>query len=268
MTAQAQIRQKINLRSVVLPAEHGAWGLLLEPLLVGFILALSTEAVILGFTISSGFLLHQPLKIAAKDRLKGRRTERTRWAERFVMIYGGTAVLLLAILLGHGSFSFLLPFVLVLPLVLLQFRYDMENNSRALIPEISGALALGTVAPAIVILAGWEYLPAFSLWLALGLRAVPAIVYVRARLRLEREKPAAISSTNLLHALAFGVSIALAFGGVFPWIVALATGFLMLRSLWGLSKYRKPASRPAVIGIREMVYGLLFSITIGIGYTL
>jgi len=263
-----QKRKSINLKSVALPAEHGGWGFLLEPILLGLIAAFSTSAILFGLAMFSAFLIHQPIKIASKDRLKGRHTERTRWAERFILMYGGITIVLFVMLSKFASPMFLVPMLLAFPLMLLQFSYDIQNNSRDLIPEISGALALGAIAPAIALLNEWELIPALALWLVIGLRSVPAILYVRARLRLERNKPAMIFSANMAHALAFVVSIALVVVGAFPWIVAVALGLLMLRSAWGLSSYRKSASRPAMIGIQELIYGLLYALVIGMGYAL
>jgi len=268
MMAAAQLRKRPNLKSIALPAEHGGWGFLLEPIILGLTAAFSTEAIGLSLAMLSVFLIHQPIKIAAKDRLKGHSAERTRWAERFVVVYGGIALVLFILLSSVSSARFLLPLGLALPLMLLQFRYDIQNKSRDLIPEISGALALGAIASSIAILDGLQTIPALALWLMMALRFVPAILYVRARLRLERGKPAAIATANIAHVLAFILSMVFLAGGAFPIVVPIGLGFLTLRSFWGLSSYRKPASRPAVIGFQELFYGLLFAFVVGIGYAL
>ena len=264
----AKAQRRPNLKSIALPAEHGGWGFLLEPLILGLIAAFSGEAILFAPAMLGVFLLHQPVKIAAKDRNKGRRSERTRWAERFVFIYSTMAAALFTILIGIRSALFLLPILLALPLMLIQFRYDVQNKGRDLVPEICGAVALGAIAPSIALLDGWDFLPALALWLVIGLRVVPAVLYVRARLRLERDKPAAILLANLSHGLAVIVSIPFVLIGDVPLVVPITLGMLTLRSLWGLSSFRKPASRPAVIGIQEMVYGLLFAVVAGIGYVL
>lgn len=50
--------------------------------------------------------------------------------------------------------------------------------------------------------------------------------------------------------------------------VSSPAGFLfclgMLRCAWGLSPYRPPASRPAIIGIQEMFFGLIYAVLLGL----
>jgi hypothetical protein len=41
-------------------------------------------------------------------------------------------------------------------------------------------------------------------------------------------------------------------------------GLLALRSAWGLSSRRTPIPRPAILGMRELAYGLLFAVMVGI----
>lgn len=267
MTARA-VKKRPNLKSIALPAEHGGWGFLLEPVLLGLIAAFSGAGVVLALGMLGAFLLHQPLKIALKDRAKGRRTERTGWAERFILLYGGTAGLIFAWLILSQDLGFLLPLLLALPLIIWQFWYDLLNQSRALIAELCGAVALGAIAPSIALLAGWAFGAALVLWALVALRAVPSILYVRARLRLERGKSAAILSANAAHGLAFLLGLPLVIGADAPLISLLLLAFLGLRSLWGLSAYRKPAARPAIIGIQELIYGILFALGIGLGYAL
>lgn len=264
MTVAAGAGPRPNLRSIALPAEHGGWGLLLEPVLLGLVAAFSGAGLLLVAGVLGAFLLHQPLKIAAKDHLKGRQTPRTRWAERFALLYAGVALLAFALLIGRYGLSFLLPLLLALPLVLLQLRYDLQNRSRHLLPELSGAAALGAIAPGIALLAGWALLPALLLWLISVLRGLPTILYVRARLRLERDKAFTGLPVHLSHLLALALSLPLVALGHLPLITALALALLLLRAFWGLSPWRKAISRPAIIGFRELFYGIAYALALGV----
>lgn len=267
MSASA-IKKRPNLKSIALPAEHGGWGFLLEPILLGLIVAFSGAGIAFALGMLGVFLIHQPLKIALKDYAKGRRTERGQWAVKFVLLYGGAAGLIFVGLIAQWGLGFLFPMLLALPLMLWQFRYDLLNKSRDLIPEISGAVALGAIAPTIALLNNWALIPALVLWALVALRAVPSILYVRARLRLERSKPAAILSANAAHGVACSLGLALVVLADAPLIALLMLILLAVRSIWGLSRYRKPAFRPAVIGIQELIYGILFAVMIGLGYAL
>ncbi|MCU0465293.1 MAG: YwiC-like family protein [Anaerolineae bacterium] len=80
--SQANVRADVN--SVALPSEHGGWSFLLEPLVLGLLVAGSPMGWVLAGAALCAFLAHQPLKIVLKDRLKGRRPPRTVLAERFL----------------------------------------------------------------------------------------------------------------------------------------------------------------------------------------
>ena len=193
--------RKVIIKSVALPSEHGGWGFLIEPILLGLLVATSSPGVLLAIAASGVFLIHQPLKIAIKDHLKRRRPPRTIMAERFAVGYGLLAAIPVGILLLTMPSTFLIPIGLALPFAAVQLFYDAQNRSRRLIPELCGALALAMIAPAIAILAGWSVQGALLLWIPLALRAVTAILYVRARLRVEQGKSAPVGGVWLAHGL-------------------------------------------------------------------
>ncbi len=252
------------IRSVALPSEHGGWMFLLEPLLLGLAVAGSWPGVALAVAALGAFLLHQPVKVAVKDYLKGKRPLRTVWAERFIGLYGLVAVVAFALVLRSGERAFLLPLLLALPLMLAQLLYDARNQSRALMPELAGALALGALAPAIALLDGWPLARAWPLWLLVGSRALPAILYVRARLKLDHGKPAQPSLAVAAHVAALVGVAALAPLGHAPWLAVAALLVLLARAAVGLSRYRRPC-RPAVLGLEEIGYGLLTVALMAVG---
>lgn len=258
--------RKINVRSVALPAEHGGWGFITEPLILGLLLAASGSGLSLAVAFMALFLLHQPLKISIKDRLKGRITERTQLAQRFVLIYGGVALIfgVLALLMAQ-DYRFLLPLALGTPLVIIQNIYDARNQSRNLVAEMSGALALATTAPALLLLGDWALLDAFMVWLILASRTVTSIDYVRSKLRLERDKPAQIWLTYALHLGAVVMFGLLALGDLVPVAALLAMILLLIRALLTL---RKEAVKPKVVGFRELGLGLVTVILVALGYLL
>ena len=260
-------RGGVNIKSIALPSEHGGWGLLAGSILLGLLVAFSWLGLLLAVAACGVFLIHQPLKIALKDRLKGRRPPRTVWATRFAIGYGLLVVVPMTILLTRASPTFLIPILLAVPLALVQLYYDVRNRSRRLLPEVCGALALAMIAPAIAVLAGWTLWLALPLWLLLALRAVPAILYVRARLRLRFNKPVNVPLVWLVHVVALLVVIGLGVGQLMPLIVILPFIILLGRALVGLSKYRQ-AVAIKVIGFQELAYGLMTVVVIAIGYGL
>lgn len=265
MTEAVSASKNVSLRSIALPAEHGGWGFLSEPILLGLLTAGSWYGVLLAVSAFGVFLIHQPLKVALKDRLKGRRPARTVLAERFVLLYGLMTIVPLAILLLAAPAAFLLPVALAVPLAAVQLVYDSRNQSRRLLPEISGALSLAMIAPSIALLAGWELVPAFVLWAIITARVVPSILYVRERLRVEHGRPQSPLPAWLAHSAALLTVSGLAAVRLTPWPASLAFVILLARALVGLSAYR--TRRPAkVIGFQEIAYGLLTVLLVSLGY--
>lgn len=257
--------QATLIKSVALPSEHGGWGFLIEPILLGLLVAATANGWLLALAAFSAFLIHQPFKVATKDRLKGRRPPRTVWAERFVVIYGLLAAGLLGLVVLNSDRRFIVPLLLALPFLLVQVYYDARNRSRDLLPELCGALALGSIAPAIALLGGWMLDEALPLWLLLGCRTIPAILYVRARLKVEHNKPFSPYPSLLAHSAALLIALVLALAAVTPWLAVVVCAVLLARAALGLSSYRTPRTAKQ-IGFMEMAYGLMTAALIALGY--
>jgi len=267
-SAKANPNQRKVMRSVALPAEHGGWGFLIEPIILGLLVAFSGAGILLALSAFGIFLIHQPLKIVIKDRIKGNRPPRTILAEHFALGYGALAIIPFALLLFFvADKTFLLPLLLALPFALVQLWHDAKNQSRKLAPEICGAIALGAIAPMIALLGGWAFIPALVLWLFLMGRIIPSILYVRARLRLERGNIIQQKPVWLVHVLAVVMVIGFVIPRAMPYLGVLAMVILLGRAVIGLSDYRKPRRAP-IIGFQEIGYGLLTAILGALGYTL
>lgn len=257
---------RVVIRSVALPAEHGGWGFLIEPIVLGLLVAPTFAGFLLGVAAIAVFLVHQPLKVAIKDRRKGVRPPRAAWAERFAAGYGLVAAGAFAATLALApSGDFLVPLAFAVPLAVVQLAYDARNQSRRLVPELSGACALAMTAPAIAVLGGWDVGPSLVLWLIASMRAVVSILYVRARLNLEHGQPQTPWLAWASHGAAIVVMVILAVVRPGTWLGVAAFAILMARAIIGLSSYRKP--RPAkIIGFMEMGYGLLTAVLTGTGF--
>jgi hypothetical protein len=91
------------------------------------------------------------------------------------------------------------------------------------------------------------------------------VLYVRARLRLEREKPYDALASNTAHGAAVLVGGGLAGAGLAPWLSVVGLGVLLVRAVVGLSRYHRPAA-VKVIGFSEVAYGTLFVLLTAVGY--
>lgn len=267
MAVMTEQKSRIRLRSIALPAEHGGWGFLFEPIVLGLILAPTTLGILFAFAALGMFLVHQPLKITIKDYHKGRRTLRTQWAERFVVMYGGVAIISFLFVLYKAEPQFLIPLLIALPFAIVQTYYDAQNRSRHIIAETSGTIAIAAIAPALLLIGDWALDKALIIWLVVLGRNIPSILYVRVRLRLERSQEPSLVPAWLSHMVALGVIVGLIGMGYVPWGALIAILILTTRALWGISQYRKPI-KPVQVGIGEIIFGLLYVIIIGVAYAI
>jgi len=255
-----------RLRPIALPTEHGGWPLLLEPILLGLLVAPTQAGLLIGLAALGAFLLRHPAQLALADLRRGKRFPRTPWALGFAALYG------LAVL-GCGAAALLRAGPLVwpalaiaLPLAAVQLAYDLRRRSRELPAELAGALALAGTTPALLLAGGFGLPQALALWGLLAARAAPAILYVRARLRRARGEPASAAAPLAAHALGLALAAPLALAHLAPWTGVLALGLLLARAVWGLAPGRQTV-RAAVVGAQETVFGLLAVLLIAFGST-
>jgi len=255
-----------NLRSIALPAEHGGWGFLLEPIILGLLVAPSIRAVLIAVAAISFFLVHQPLKLAIKDHRKKRRVLRTAWAEKFAIGYGLAGSIAFLSVLLTSPLSFVIPLMIGSIFGLVQLIYDSQNKSRHIIPQLCGAAALASTVMAITLLSGWSWLAALMLWLLLVVRAITSILYVRARLRLEYGKTYSAALVHGTHVFSLLLIVTLAGRDLIPELVLIPFILLTCRAFYGLSPWRKSV-QPKVVGFSELAYGIITILIIAIGYT-
>ena len=244
------------LRRVLVPAEHGGWAFLAEPMLLGLLVACSGAGVALAIAALAAYLARQPLRLLVMDRRRGRRYARSILAEQVFAgcALAGALALAAAGLLAHRPF--LLPLALAAPLVALSLALDLGARTREAAAEVAGAVALGALAPAIALADEWSLGPALGLWAVLAARALPTVLFVRARLRRDRGESAGIAGPLVAHAFALLAVALLAKRGLAPWSAVGAVGLLALRCAFGLSPIRPRMSTPR-LGITELVFGLI-----------
>lgn len=261
-------RTAVSLRSVALPVEHGGWGMLGEPLLLGLIVAPSRAGLGVGLAALGVFLARHPLKLALADWRRGsaqyRTGGRTRAAVGFVLLYGATAGLGLA-LASAGARGWWLPLAFATPLALIQLAYDARHQGRQLLPELLGAVALAAVVAAEMRAAGLPFDRSLAAWSLLAAKSAGAVLYVRARLRYDRglasDRVLAVAS----NAGGLLLGTALASAGFVPWLAAPAFALLLVRAFHGLSRFHRPV-RPQVVGIQEVAYAFSFVLILAVGY--
>lgn len=259
-------RAGLNLKAVALPVEHGGWGMLGEPLLLGLLVAPSWAGLGVGVASLGAFLAHHPVRIVLADRRRGSAYPRTAAAWRFALLYGATAAAGLA-LAGRGEPGWWLPLAASAPLALAQLAYDAGNRGRQLVPELLGAVALASVVAAEMRAGGLSWGLSLAAWALLAAKAVGAVLYVRTRLRHDRGLAPGRAAPMGAHAGGLLLAVALAGAGYTPWLTALAFLLLLARAAYGLSPLQVRV-RPQVVGMLEMAYGFTFVLILALGYTL
>lgn len=243
-------------RRVLMPAEHGGWAFLGEPILLGLLVAPSLAGTWLAVAATAGFVARQPLRLAVADRRHGRRYPRTVQAERGFVAFamGGALALATSVFTAEGPVLWALG--MAAPLAATALAFDLGRRSRELPAELAAVAALGSVAAGIALATGAPRGEAFGLWGVLAARAVPSVLVVRARLRLDRGESAGVAGA-LAASLAGAVAgIALAATHAAPWWAAGALGLLVLRAAWALSPARPRWTTPQ-LGVSEIVAGLV-----------
>ena len=266
MSASQTSSRRASLRPVALPAEHGGWGFLMEPLALGLLIVPTVAGLWIALGSIGAFLCHQPIKIISADRRRGRRFARTGLAERFLLLYlalSATGFGLALILDGPGV---LLPYLVAVPLAMGMLYFDARSASRHWLPELLGPLALGSGAASIALAGGWPPLPAAMLWLIMAARAIPSILYVRARLRRAKGQSVDLRRADGLQLAALVPSLILAAAGLIPWLAVLALAALAARAIHGL--HAGQVVPPRIIGFQELGFGLLTVLLTALGYAL
>ncbi|HVM95009.1 MAG TPA: YwiC-like family protein [Candidatus Acidoferrales bacterium] len=244
----------LRIRPIALPAEHGSWGLVVEPIVLGLLVAPSLSGLFLGLGAFAVFLTRRPLKVVLASRQRAD-SARLTVAVAFVLGYGAAAVLGFAATFAMTGWPPLLPMVVVSPLALVFLAYDVNNQSRAWQAELAGSVIFAMVATSIAIAGGWIAAPALALTGVLVARAIPSILYVRNRIRLDRKRPYNRPVTIAAHAVALALVGMMVQAQLLPWLVLLPFFALLVRAVVGLSGRRHPAT-PKNIGLTELGYGL------------
>ena len=253
-------RHGVRLKTVALPAEHGGWGLLFEPVVLGLLLAPSPGGLYLALSAVGFFLARHPLTLLVTSRC--RVSPRKALAKRFAALYLaiGGAGFAAAIIFSRPSF--VLPLLVAMPLGIVQLTYDWTGRRRALTSEIAGATAVASLAAAIALCGTWPAPAAFALWAIMIARAVPAILYVRTYLARRHSRP--WSSLPMLSAHIIGIMgvAILASNGLAPRLAVVAMIVLLARALITLNTLQVTAKQ---LGFTEIAFGAVTTFMVILG---
>ncbi|MCB0966091.1 MAG: YwiC-like family protein [Ilumatobacter sp.] len=249
-------RQRSTWRTVGLPSEHGGWGLTLEPVLLGLLVAPSWPGVAIGLVALAAFLARTPSKLVLVDLVRHRWLPRTTRAATLAGVEVAMMLVLAARVVMVAGWALVLPILLVAPLLLVELWYDARSRGRRLIPELAGAVGIAATATAIVVADERSWRLGFALWAVLAGRALVSIPFIRSQiLRLRRGSPMSSSSMALQG---LGVLVAIAAGAVEHSVFVGTIGVVAIAALQAMSG-RRAVPPPKVLGIRQLAFGLALS---------
>ena len=254
-------RRKPTLRSVAMPAEHGGWGLTLEPGILGVLLAPSAAGVLLAVGAVLAFLLRTPLRLVLLRQLRpGERAPTTEVGQARKQLASQVAIAELvaigfalagAAILARDS-NWIWPLVVAMPMFAIAFVYDLRSSSRHIVAEVIGSVAVASVAAMGTLAGGGSGALALGAWLILGARVFSSIPHVRAQIqRIHGREPA--SRPGIIGDLAAVWTAALAVL-LEPSLTFGAAAIVVLVVVQRITLARPP--RPAkVLGVRQMILG-------------
>ena len=255
-----------------MPAEHGGWGLTLEPGLLGLLVAPSAAGLLLAAAALLAFLARTPLRLLLIGRRRAGQAEAPRNATRAERQRLATrvAILELAGLIVAGGLALVLapatgwwlPGLLAAPLFATALWYDRGARSRHLVPEVVGSLAVACVAAMVARAGGASWTLAIGLWVILGARICSSIPHVRAqilRLHGHASPPMLTVAGDAAALLAAGIAVGLDGSLLFG---ALAIAALVVVQRITLARAPRPAK---ILGVRQMIMGFSVVVATAIG---
>jgi hypothetical protein len=186
-------------------------------------------------------------------------------AEVFFGFYGTLSLLGTAGAVAMSGAMPLLPLALASPLLAVFVIYDLNNRSRSWAAEQAGMLAFAAAASGIALASNWPLLPSFALTGVVAARGVPSILYIRTRIRLDRNRPHRLAPTFVAHLASLAFVVGLVFANVVPALVVIPFLALLARAVVGLSTRRRRVSIQR-LGFAEMGLGLLTIASVAVGY--
>jgi YwiC-like protein len=237
-----------------MPSEHGGWGLTLEPVLLGLMVAPSAAGLAIGLAAFVAFLMRTPVKLVLVDRWRHRWLARTRLAAGIA----GVELLVLAGLafaaIASSGWAWLWPVAVAMPLVAVELWFDMRSRGRRLIPELAGSIGIGATAAAIPIAGGEPARLAVGLWVLIAARTVASIPFVRVQIERLRKGTAVRTGSDIAQLAGVAAAAAAVLVDDLLVVGAVAVAALaFVHVVW----VRRPPVPAKVLGLRELVLGVV-----------
>lgn len=272
LASQSVVAPRPRLRALLVPREHGAWGMLLVPLATGAAVGLTRGRQALPLLLfllaaMSVFWLRTPLESwLGTTPLHAQNAAERRTVLAFILSLSSLAALLFTALFWGGQNRALLPLgALVLLAFMTQAALKKLSRKLRMAAQVVGAIGLTATAPAAYIVAAGHFdFVAAALWLANWLFAGDQIHFVQLRIHAARAQE---TSEKLRRGRSFlagqlglsAVLIVAASSGVLPWLALLAFAPVLFRGIaWFLRSAQPLAVRR--LGWSELAQSVAFGV--------
>jgi len=257
--------------SLLVPREHGSWGLWLLPLISGAVIgyvsgphAALAPVLWFGLAAASAFLIYQPLEsLLGLSLIKTRSQRQQRTALIWIIVLTIAAVCSVLELLHLQRFLVLLIGAVALACFGVRSLLGRSRRVRVL-KQLIGALGLSsTAAGAYYAATGRMDRTALTIWLASWLFAVGQIEYVQLRLRSAQVKSSRQRAMNSLavsvfHVLVMSIAIVAGMAHAAPLLLGLAFIPAVVRlAVWIIRSWRPLGVH--ILGISELAQGIVFN---------
>ena len=270
--------KKSRVRALTLPREHGAWGILLVPLVVGAGVGLASGGrwlPLLPFTVATMalFCLRTPVEsLLGTTPIKVQNPEERRAVITVIAALAIVSAIALGSLLWRGQNLELFAFGLIAAAAFgAQAVLKKLSRSLRMAAQIAGAVGLTVTAPtAYYLVAGRIDLVAIVLWAANWCFACDQIHFVQLRIhaarcngiweRLARGREFFAGQIVLAAVVAFAWH-----RGVIPWLAALAFVPLFLRGFAWFFRRPEPLAVHK-LGRDELTHAIVFGLLMIVGF--
>jgi len=257
--------------NLLVPREHGSWGLWLLPLISGAVVgyvfgphAALAPVLWFGLAAASAFLIYQPLESLLELSLIKTRSQRQQRTALIWIIALTIAAVCSVLKLLHLQ-RFLVLLIGAVASGCFGGRSLLGRSRRVrVLKQLIGALGLSsTAAGAYYAATGRMDRTALTIWLASWLFAVGQIEYVQLRLRsaqVRSSRQRAVNSlaVSVFHVLVMSVAIAAGMAHAAPLLLGLTFIPAVVRlGVWIVRSWRPLGVH--ILGISELAQGIVFN---------
>lgn len=252
----------MRLSKVALPKEHGAWGFVLEPLLLSLIVAFTIDGLLLALATFFMFLATQPLKIITTRSA----SKKFNFTARVLLLFYLTISIILLLFPVINTETYLLITFFIAAVILLIYKFsELSNLSRNLFVELLPIFSMTLIATTIVMMDNsFSFNPIIFSVLLLS-RAVPTVIYINAKVKWVKGFKFSVLPTHLLNGVFFLFIIYSSFNNLLPMLSIVGILMLAARSVIGFSRFNFTKTVKQ-IGVTEFIYGSLFVVINGIAF--